>query len=503
MKAPDHPLWNDWGNGVADQPRRHSYWQDEAQSILRFAYWFGLLIALPLAFDPFALWGLKTTEYVLLWPKASVLALSVCVGLLAIRVGWGRSSGVLRRLSRQYLVLVVLAGSYAVSMIVSAVLDIVINGAAWPIVLLGGSARLDGVLFRVLWVLVLFIAATLMTTSTPSERRAITIMLVTGGLIVGTWATLEVYGFEPYSLVDGSIRSLGVGISTLGHRAFATTYVGMVLAVLYSLQAFSGRIKLVGGASTVILSGALVATGGRAGFAGLLLALIVASSIAFRSRSLRHTLVLLAGLVALGGAVAAFTTTSGRLQSKTLLAAAQGDDGSFSMRTDYFWPIAIRGIAERPLTGWGLDGFSDLFWARSTPEEQLAVVKGHLGMYEEVVITGTTFQLVRSPGEDEFKWVLFDVDRAHNLYLDVAVSFGLITLVLLCAVLGLVSIAVIRHRVAAGIAFVLGASVYFVFGLAWFDVPQIAPTAWLLLGVAFGMSLIEPAGQGNRLAELK
>jgi len=162
--------------------------------------------------------------------------------------------------------------------------------------------------------------------------------------------------------------------------------------------------------------------------------------------------------------------------------------------------IAVKAIEERPLLGWGFNGFGLSWsyfadWSRGKHQRRLASVDGERIPVQEVLSTtrgnfvylGTDGQEHRGRGY---------VNKAHNIILDTAVSVGIVGL-LIYVVLACYVIWVGARGPGWGLEVV--AVVYIVYGLTWFESAQYSHLAWWALSAGFGLAL----GQATERDEVK
>jgi len=169
---------------------------------------------------------------------------------------------------------------------------------------------------------------------------------------------------------------------------------------------------------------------------------------------------------------------------------------AFTSSRSYLWPSAVDGVRERPLLGWGFNGYG-LAWPyvadlNERYKVNLAWEDGEV--VEMARLQGTDHTYFRYFGEDGFLYrgrVL--TNKAHNLFLDTAVSVGLVGLGLYLLLLGVFAVATARGALW-GLEVVL--VVYVVYGLTWFESAQFSHLAWWALSAGLaGQRTPQPVAQ--------
>ncbi|AFY41642.1 O-antigen ligase [Nostoc sp. PCC 7107] len=139
----------------------------------------------------------------------------------------------------------------------------------------------------------------------------------------------------------------------------------------------------------------------------------------------------------------------------------------------YLWELSARGISQRPLLGWGMNGFGTAYphiinshWLKIT----------RLGEF--------TFDYQNSDGQRKTQALI--TVKAHNLILDTILSVGVLGLVVYLVLLGFCLWLVIKSPYQ-GIETV--AVAYIVFTFTWFECAQFTYIVWWALSF-FGISSV-------------
>ena len=303
-----------------------------------------------------------------------------------------------------------------------------------------------------------------------SARVLAGVAAATGGL-AGVWSVAELAGWQPVRLSTSNrlVGPLG-SASYLGAAEALLVPIAVGLALDRSLR--SSR-RLLAGAAAGLGTVALVGSGARAAWVGVVVAL---AAVAWARRgSLRRrqwaALAVVGTLAVTGLAIA--TDAAGRVPQ--LFETSQ--PGGLSRLAE--WEVAGRVLLAHPVTGVGPEGYRIAFGSA----------------------VGATYQ--RRYGRDPLP------DRAHDSLLDVAVTTGFPGLAAYLALLGLVGVQVRRSFRRCGDPWLAGVGVgllaYGVGALFFFPIAEVDPGAWVLAGMC-SIQLASPAEtvtlQVPRLARL-
>lgn len=160
----------------------------------------------------------------------------------------------------------------------------------------------------------------------------------------------------------------------------------------------------------------------------------------------------------------------------------------FSSGRLHLWQLSLRGIAERPLWGWGFDGFGIAYpfvadWAGRHQGYLLEKV----AVAQVIALDNFTFDYQGTDGK--LHTGLLIANKAHNLLLDTTLSVGVPGL--LCYALLLWSFLKYTLKTALhGIEAV--AIAYLVYTLTWYESAQFSHLAWWALSVGFSSPMVLP-----------
>jgi O-antigen ligase len=294
-----------------------------------------------------------------------------------------------------------------------------------------------------------FLVAALVWVGSTFERADVR-ALGTGAAIAagvcGVWAVGEQLGWEPFATSGGSGRPGG----PFGSSAYLGAAMSVLapLAAAHAVEARDWR-RLMAGAAAAMGAVALVLSGARAAWLGALVAL-AASGVAWRAARRRPVGALAAvAVLVVAAAMAGLGSRIGDLGSS--------EAGGLRGRLDE-WRVAMRMVADDPVTGAGPEGHRIAF-AAAVDEP-----------YE------------RRHGREPLP------DRAHSIVLDTAVTGGIPAAAALLAFMLVATRRALRAARAADPALAglgVAALAHLTASLFLFPVPEIDFVAALVLGAIF------------------
>lgn len=464
---------------------------DTPTKIAHDLFWLLLFVVFPLSLDPAAFAVGLPYERSLLMPKAFVLAVSWTVGVLALLLSYRDripSKTFVRRLRDMPLALTAM-----LALVVFLLLDVWWVPGSLAVNLIG-SFRVDGFLIQAIWYSLALIAAGLVYVRPENTRRAI-VYLVIGALLSALWTLAQAYNVEPLALFYADAVNYEGAIGPLGLTALSAAYLSVSLTVLIAVQRrFDILVALIAG----VLFTAVMATANRTAPAALLLALFALGVAYLLCRHYQRVgMLVLYSVIALASLGMLQITQSGGLQQlERTDKLLRGGDASFQVRL-VFWQAGLRGMFDRPITGSGMNGFSEAFWRHLSREQQLSIVERRLpAEAKNITLTGGPVVFYRLPGSEEVSSLTFLIDRAHNYLIDMVVISGFPSAMLLLLAVGAGVVTMLKSEQREARAIALATCVYILFGLTWFATLQVDPIVWGLFGVGIG------AAWAERTAEL-
>lgn len=433
--------------------------------------WLAAAALVPLIFNP---WGLHPFSV----PKASLLlALALAILLTAVA----------RLFKPPPLPMETVAVPLRMTILLALVLFLSSLLSVDPAISLTGSLeRQQGLAVQFAW-LVLF-AAVAMGARSPARLRRLLLTLVLGSVPVVLYALLQLFALDPLDWTSDSASPL---LSTLGRSNFLASYLVMLLPLTATLlliwrrEAPAHRLQQLGLAMLLLAQLlCLLATMARSAWIAMTAATLVFALVHHFLFGSRRMLLAAVSAVILVAALLLLPRLSDitpeRLEASPALSHVAGltqfDQGSAAARLT-IWRFSGSLVRQRPWLGYGPETFHDVFAEIHPP--QLVYYQGR----------GVT------------------VDRAHNLWLDLAMSSGILSvmlfILLLLAVWRLAGRALKtkphdwRGHLWTGLLAALTA--YLVDQQFSFASIDVAMVFWLVLGLAVGLAELQP--EGPRVAE--
>ena len=182
-----------------------------------------------------------------------------------------------------------------------------------------------------------------------------------------------------------------------------------------------------------------------------------------------------------------------------LLPSAGTDLNTYSSRRLELWQTALKALPMRPFFGWGFDGFG-VSWPYVADWAKYPNYLGNGVPVEQILAPSNTgFRYLGTDGAEHQGGVY--TNKAHNIFIDTALSIGLVGLTIYSALFLLFFVVSAR---GSGGGLEAAAVVYFVFGLAWFESAQYSHLAWWALSAGLGLALAQrvvPQKEDERIQE--
>ena len=457
--------------------------------LLVHAFWFCAFLLLPLSMSPAVLFGLgnvgleATPEY-RAYATVALLLLGLGLGHYLRRrnmeqaIPMPEPKAALRWQLPLICLVLVLA--------LSSVFD---STTPWPRAT-GSSERFDGALVQAAWFGLALVASVIADRSGPNMLVVFRYVLA-GAIATSIWVALQATGNDPLTLVSRAGVFLDLPAGAFGHGALASMYLVLALLVLWTAAAFGVFPKKIAVIVSFVLAVGAAGAGGRAAAVGMM---VSAAVLVFRLRrepaGLRTLLHLaLASIIGVAAAYVVFPRT--QRQAAAAGAAMVGMDGSFNARLPA-WRGGYRLMLEHPLVGVGPEGFAYGVWPHLDERDAAVLIRGALGAKvahlelkrEDYSIAGNAIAYVDSENRlavESLRW-----DKAHNYYIDLALTAGIPALLLYLFTVGLM----LRTLLSSVDPFAVGAGLallsYLVYGIAWFGTVSLDPVTWLIVGCGLG-----------------
>lgn len=472
--------------------------QDRAISVAKILLLAFLAVA-PFFINPFHFTGVRATEtlhqsgftmvishigtpseFLWIWPRVLLVSVVGLIGLLLLPAG--------KRLHRT---------AFTFSMLVYLVVVYISTLLAhddWSFKILGGVGRLDGLFYQTGLVMFGIFAYDLIKLSKDKNKlihAALSILAISGGLEAAI-LIMQRIGIDLVALIHGGYYWTPVG--TIGHPGMVAGF--LIISIFSALWLSENTASPL----TKILTYVLVA----------LVSVGIGISANKSSTFAILTVLILLLLV--------------RRDGKTLLALALFSLGVFII-TPYIpnyiefnrnlvdtrtgktrlliWKMAVEAIAKtpgQPLIGAGPDGFLITLGTKIPIRELLQeyrieydwpkdakIIDIKLLFTEKDPLRSRAFMVTLenypTPGKTHRIIYRYYLDKAHNLFLDRAVSYGILAAAIWLYLFLFPIFKLYRRKDAASLYLAGGVLALFIYYLAWFPVPQTEPLylTWLVI----------------------
>lgn len=459
---------------------------------------YGLVIVFPLLVFPAG-----SAETALHLPRIAALCLVGAFGLVLIRrkeVAWSAFVG----LSLLHLLLA------SVSTLVYW------DPEGWVFSVVGSRDRSDGLGYQLALGLTALFAYAVLRRS-PEVRRTALRCFYLAGLTEAVVVILQRSGLDLLAFLTGlNVTTFPPG--TLGHPGMVAGLLLPIAVLAFGeLVTTAERRPLWALVTLVVVALALGMTVNRASFLALLVVIVAAL---LQTRTLRVAVVgaVTVALVFAASSYGPISTTNSAVTAAPGGSRTLVQTGTLRTRLE-IWRVALEAlplIRGQPLIGAGPDGFRTTL-IREVPIERLATFyrleygwpEGEeierivpLAAEGDPLRSRNHLFIIRKPdGTNEPRILPVTLDRAHNLFLDRALSYGVLdALVWLALILIPVWRLLRRGGESRGVSRALAwASLsLFVYYLGWFAVVQVEPLHVILLALAwatFARPAVTPAPQ--------
>ena len=278
-----------------------------------------------------------------------------------------------------------------------------------------------------------------------------------------------------------------------GHAAVVLAFAG----VLALLSLFRGWLRpALFWPLFVVLIGGVYLTSSRgpqfAFIVGLLYLLARFPLARFWRRSSGQVRALLALMipVVLGGAFLLVLTAGGGMRKMPSL---DGNWDDISSGRTYLWRTGYAGVKERPLFGWGFNGFG-LSWPFVADWEDpyryglIERLSENVPVQEVLEVNNYNFTYIGTDGERRVGRAF--TNKAHNLFLDTILSVGIVGF---AAYLLLIGYFIYLTGSGPGRGLEVVALVHLVYCLAWFDTAQFSHLVWWSLSAGVALVIAQRA----------
>lgn len=296
------------------------------------------------------------------------------------------------------------------------------------------------------------------------SRKAFDIIMIPP-TIMSIYGVFQFYGFDPIQKwVLGEIR-MAVTFGTIGHRNFFATYVMLFLMIYFAYYIFKGGIKYL--ICSSVMFAALICSTTRSGWVAFGIVAVVGLFFIIKRKDClkRATLILVIYVVVFlsldftsDGMIfrRAFTLVDeGKVIAESVVNDEVEISDSFGSSRIFIWKISAQAFIDSPLLGQGPDTLKHRFMD---------------DYYER-------YMSYAGPTNDY-------VDKAHNEFLEYAVSGGIVTLLSYCALLIMLIIGLVKNikddRYKILFISLIAYIIQSVFNIS---VMMVAPIVWIFFGI--------------------
>jgi len=324
----------------------------------------------------------------------------------------------------------------------------------------GSTGRFEGLITLILY-MCLFLIARLC----PKLNDTLIIMVFGTAIIVSSYGILQFWGFDPFPRDIYRVNWSGRSFSTMGNPNFLGSY--LVLMFPISIYFYILKGKKVGLIGYAIYLYCILSTGTRGAWLGAIVAIFFFVALhfvyyRFKDDEFKRYIVLFVLSVSIvlifnfqtdGALLNRFLTISS--DAKEFLTEGAESDYAGANR-GFIWKRVIELIKNRPLVGYGIENL------------------------------GETFKIYYSQDMIEIWDMVMNIDKAHNEYLNIAVTTGVpsliayLSFVFLILKSGLIQIRRDNSLVLLLMSSVLG---YLVSAFFNISVVSVAYVYWIFLGL--------------------
>ena len=410
--------------------------------------WYTLLFALSVVLiNP---WGNSRGE---IWTQPKIAVVTI-IAILNICLIFDASEAV--KISKQWLINLVL---WLVFLIIGLLATIL---SPFPeISLLGQEQMRDGWLYWLL-IAIFTLSNSLIIKLYPDLWRSQLQGILFGSFLTALSIFPQIINWKiDYTATTGKLLKDNILVSTIfqnqqpigfyshrGHAAFVLCFV-IVLAVFSQRQGWLNNIQALTFLVPTTIALALTQTR-MAIIAGLL-------SVAYLLGRKYYKLLIPFALITL--ALVAFSTTNRQISNLPVIKQITSD-------RIYLWELASKGISQKPILGWGFNGFGIAYPYAINPQEKSPIIKLDDFSFS-YQLTSTQIQTKTIP-----------TFKAHNLCLDMILSVGFLGLLPYLTLIAYNFYGLMKSPIQGIEA---GVIAYLLFTSTWFECSQFTHIFWWLL----------------------
>ena len=335
---------------------------------------------------------------------------------------------------------------FIISILISVIFSPFKKTALW-----GSFYRYEGFVSIFIYVLLFIIASQYFQVN----KKSINILLIVGSLM-GIYGVLQVLGIDPIQswMFDGNITKVAYG--TIGNRNFFSSYLILFLTLSTSLYIFKGEKKYLIYTIFIYLGEVCALT--RSGWIAYFICILLLSFFAFKNKKIKRILVLLVvlAIATIGINFISQNQVSGRMEhTKTEFSdEVESSKNSSTGSRIHILKVCLNVFKDSPFLGTGPDTLGERL-----SKNYKNYVDEHIRFY------GAT------------------IDKAHNEYLEYAVSCGIFTLIFYLMLIFYILKGIMKNIKSDKFKIIFCVVIsYLTQAVLNISVIAVAPLFWILLG---------------------
>lgn len=340
---------------------------------------------------------------------------------------------------------------FILSILISVIFSPFKKTALW-----GSFYRYEGFVSILIYVVFFIIASQYFKVN----KKSINLLLIVGS-IMGIYGVLQILGIDPIQdwMFDGNITKVAYG--TIGNRNFFSSYLILFLTLSTALYIFKGEKKYL--IYTILIYLGEVCTLTRSGWIAYFICLVLLSFFAFKEKKIKRIVILIA-ILAISTTSINFISQSqilGRVEhTKTEFSGEiENSKNSSSSSRMHILKVCLEVFKDSPFLGTGPDTLGERL-----SKDYKNYVNEHIKLY------GAT------------------IDKAHNEYLEYAVSCGIFTLIFYLILIFCILKGILKNIKDDKFKIILSVILsYLIQATLNISVIAVAPLFWILLGYAVKM----------------
>ena len=340
---------------------------------------------------------------------------------------------------------------FILSILISVIFSPFKKTALW-----GSFYRYEGFVSILIYVVFFIIASQYFKVN----KKSINLLLIVGS-IMGIYGVLQILGIDPIQdwMFDGNITKVAYG--TIGNRNFFSSYLILFLTLSTALYIFKGEKKYL--IYTILIYLGELCTLTRSGWIAYFICLVLLTFFAFKNKKIKRILILLIvlAIATIGINFISQNQVSGRIEhSKTEFSnKVEGNRNSSTRERIDILRVCLNVFKESPFLGTGPDTLGERL-----SKDYKNYVNEHIKLY------GAT------------------IDKAHNEYLEYAVSCGIFTLIFYLILIFCILKGILKNIKDDKFKIILSVILsYLIQATLNISVIAVAPLFWILLGYAVKM----------------